>query len=153
MWTPPARKLATWKAAWSITLRPCAQGWSTIYKTKGCSNLGLFVEPNCAKWTAGSERIGRVRSGRIWNGLQGSRSRKASCKSKNPSNARRISRHPRRSQAPAPRQNDPGVFPDGRTYCASWFQPGTGPDNPRPIVERASCLSDRGPIPGRYGTC
>src|SRR5580700_8320809 len=45
MWKSSARRLAAWKAAWSITLRLCEHGWSTTYKAKGCSNF-RFVEPN-----------------------------------------------------------------------------------------------------------
>ena len=56
MWKSSARRLAAWKAAWSITLRLCEHGWSTTYKAKGCSNF-RFVEPNCGTWTADSHQV------------------------------------------------------------------------------------------------
>ncbi len=52
MWKPRARELVAWKTAWSIILRVCADGWSTTYKAKDCTNFGFFVEPTCATWTA-----------------------------------------------------------------------------------------------------
>jgi hypothetical protein len=38
----PAREPAAWKAAWPTTSRPCARGWSTTYRRRGCSPRRLL---------------------------------------------------------------------------------------------------------------
>ena len=67
MWKSSARELAAWKAAWSITLRPCERGWSTTYKCKGCSIVGLLDRElnygTCSRRPSVSRLIRRTKQG------------------------------------------------------------------------------------------